>query len=331
MSIAARNLAHAAIAVLGALCLYIVVRPLFKPTADLVGHLLSGSWDVQDESESLNGRLRYMYGTDAKWKVSYVAGSSLPLRFDDEFREATINDLGQLLLADSDRLEPEIAQLGQAYANLIYDPLADHYLNAKSLRAARDKYASFAAQISAQFPSFQVVTIPDYASIATWQRASISLPQSAKCAAKVYPLGPKNDADPQIAGFISVLPNYVEVRLSRPWMSDTLLDEASRLGSPLRRYFEPGAPLRIVPTSIWIAMSRTVQFERFSAKERGQILSLAATDRCCQIECPNIAMEVTSRSLVNNTDGSLIASEANVTPLAYAIVSRRRAPEAKKS
>ncbi|PKA29564.1 hypothetical protein CWR41_06415 [Cedecea lapagei] len=195
--------------------------------------------------------------------------------------------------------------------------------NTNSLKKALKDYNDFGRGQSADFPAFEIGSVPSDDAPGAWNTAAQTLAQSGKCRAKV---SSRSDPTHEIDANVAFLPRLLEVSFDRPWISNVLLDEALAGRGPLiSKYFAADGPLRLIPERFWVLMPEDAWLEPANEPDRAKLREWGKDNTCCRVTCPGTIADLSSTSFRENKDSTFTVRRSDQAPLLYSIVSRRRA------
>jgi hypothetical protein len=191
------------------------------------------------------------------------------------------------------------------------------------LKKALSDYSEFGPSRGLAFAAFEVATSPSYDNPGAWDSHAQTLAQVGKCKAKVKSLSDEKElADANVA----LLPRILEVDLERPWFSDALVDSALEKRGPLTsEYFQLNGDLRVIPKRFWVLLPEDAWIEPVSDSDRSRIIGWGHDNTCCRVVCDGFTFVLSPTSFRQSKDSTYTARRSDLSPLLYAIVSRRRA------
>jgi hypothetical protein len=189
------------------------------------------------------------------------------------------------------------------------------------LRQALSAYEEFAGSRGLEFPSFAVGTDPPFDSPNAWDNAAVLLPQQGRCRGRITSLG--NDSGIVEADVVSQ-PRLVEIRLDRRWMSDALMDSLSNRPGRAAREFSQQGELRLVPSRFWVLMPEVVTFSLADPAGAAVVQRWASDGTCCKVVCLDSDVRLSPLTVRRQRSEAFVGIRADVDPMLYAVVSRRR-------
>ena len=303
----------------GLAVLLIAAWPFLAHIAELNKHFRSGSWETISDRAALQSLIERKFYDRSRWLVSFPAGSAQALLFDAKDRDETLRSIGHGSVSDQAGFVLTGETLPEDYRSLL-DSIDHKY---DGLASAWTDFNAYALGKGALFPAFDVFSTPAYDNEGALVANTVVLAQqSGKCVGEIRSV----DANPSKAsGTISTYARVLEIKLQRPWLSESLLDSASRSDNPhISAFFHPNGPLTNIPDRIWVLMPDRITI-RGAADSDSQAISTWVQDRvCCQVVCPGLDARLSPSTLHFQADKAVIGNRQGVEPLLYAIISRRR-------
>jgi len=332
---AGRNLAlHIMLAVVGIISLYAVSSGLRKHISLLLRHMVaSGSWAVKGASESIDQRLHATYdGRENEWRVSYVGGGANLFDLSDSSRAETIRALGKSTIADADVARTVPSGLTAAYESLLDLAKNDSAVDQRRLAMARINLSTFRQPHLYELEPYDVQTSSaKEVSLAPLKSNETPFEQSARCRAEVIPLGAKPAMLRNYSATVTLTPRLREEVLARPWLDETILDQASgSKASRVRDMFIRKSSLNLVPKILWILLPEEVEIEFDSLDQANSVASLHTQGRCCTVVCETQSFDVDPSTLSPKGELGLTGTRGGLPPILYAIVSQRRDPRGRQ-
>lgn len=308
-----------AVTIGGLAALLVAAWPFLAHIAELNKHFRSGSWETVSDRAVLQSLIERKFYDRSRWLVSFPAGSAQALLFDSNDREETIRSIGHGSVSDQAGFVLTGETLPEDYRSLLNS--IDHGYS--GLSSAWTDFNAYALGKGALFPAFDVFSTPAYDNDGALAANTVLLAQqSGKCAGEIH----STDASlSKASGTISTYPRVLEIKLQRPWLSESLLDSASRSNRPsLVAFFHPNSSLTNIPDRIWVLMPDRITI-RGAADIDTQAISGWVRDRvCCQVVCPGLDARLSPSTINLQADKAIIGNRQGVEPLLYAIISRRR-------
>ena len=191
------------------------------------------------------------------------------------------------------------------------------------LKKALDDYSDFGASRGLEFAAFEVATSPSDDNPGAWDSNAQTQPQAGKCKAKVKSL---SDEKEQADANVALLPRILEVDLQRAWLSDAVIDSVfEEKGSLTSQYFQVNGDLRVIPKRFWVLLPEDAWIEPANDSDRSQIVGWGRDSTCCRVVCNDLTFVLNPTSFRENKDSTYTARRSDLSPLLYAVVSRRRA------
>jgi len=310
----------------------LISLPFWQHFGTLSSHLASGNWEITSDNEAVEKQLALKYGADRTGiAVHRVASSGLLLPVTEDSRAATIDQVAHLSVAEQPALRFIGIPLQVSYDQLLRT-LEQISANAPEtlpkgtaglLKAARQEYEGVREDQGLDFAPFPVTTTPDFDVEGDWGRKAVTLEQNGRCTGSVSQLSGAETVPADIRTF----PRALEVELERPWLSNPLLDAASRLPMPaVRRFFAGQGPtdgaLRLIPQAIWV-----LETDALSASVDGdaktKITSWVKDNACCRVTCLERSFTV-EPGTVRWKDKTVFGVLTSPKQQLFAIVSKRR-------